>query len=691
MKIQTALIVLILAVLLSACNNPIVIPANVAVTLPANQDFIVSATAPVTPGSASVPVEPSATATATATITPSPTATPTETPTLTPVPTHKSPFPAAQGTPLIDSGFQTISVDNLQLFTLVFSALESSLRHHAISADGQKLFLSSSNGTFLFNRAGEMLAHWRNIFTADFPCENCISVNSDGSRFAVITRNSGAWEAQVYDVQTDQATLALALPVEGDFNGLRNDASIAISPDNNFLAFRAGTAPLRVIDLKSGLQVLGYDRTVDGIRFTPDGLKFIIHSGQELLFYDTSTWKLPGNLLLPRADTPFSISPNGQLLAIAMPTKIRAYSLENLQIKREINVPPGNANTRQWEIAFADDKTLNGYGLRWDTLHTSATVDNGQWDLDTGNVIRFDTTTEPSPDALAALWGAALPLPAAKGDLEAGKTAYQAFRFISDGFLLVNSPHSACWMKLFTAETTCFKDPDHILFASDGNTLKEVLDISSTSLVDRSEALVIQVGAYRIAAINRSGEWALIDTGSSTDLYTKGKKLPQESVKGLLQGFAENQQLIVFSAREKENTFTITVVEKATGNGIYQKKDNFLYKPLLMTADGTIYYLQNELDRNQTVLNVIEPVNHQISEVTRLALPAEPVSMTLSSTGLFAIGQKDGSVLVMNRDGGQSASFQAATSAIDRLAFSPDGRFLAVASAEGVRVFAVLP
>ncbi|MCX6065661.1 MAG: hypothetical protein NT121_07895, partial [Chloroflexi bacterium] len=160
---------------------------------------------------------------------------------------------------------------------------------------------------------------------------------------------------------------------------------------------------------------------------------------------------------------------------------------------------------------------------------------------------------------------------------------------------------------------------------------------------------------------------------------------------GLLQGFAENQQLIVFSAREKENTFTITVVEKATGNGIYQKKDNFLYKPLLMTADGTIYYLQNELDRNQTVLNVIEPVNHQISEVTRLALPAEPVSMTLSSTGLFAIGQKDGSVLVMNRDGGQSASFQAATSAIDRLAFSPDGRFLAVASAEGVRVFAVLP
>jgi hypothetical protein len=133
------------------------------------------------------------------------------------------------------------------------------------------------------------------------------------------------------------------------------------------------------------------------------------------------------------------------------------------------------------------------------------------------------------------------------------------------------------------------------------------------------------------------------------------------------------------------------VVDKKTGNYIYQRKDNFLYRPLLMTAAGSIYYMQNELGQNQTVLNVIDPKTQQITEITRLALPSVPQTLTLSTTGLFAIGQKDGSVLVLTLDGGQSASFQAANSPIDALSFSLDGRYLAVASADGISVYAVLP
>jgi WD40 repeat protein len=45
----------------------------------------------------------------------------------------------------------------------------------------------------------------------------------------------------------------------------------------------------------------------------------------------------------------------------------------------------------------------------------------------------------------------------------------------------------------------------------------------------------------------------------------------------------------------------------------------------------------------------------------------------------------------MTLDGSQNMTFQGATSSIGGLSFNPSGKFLAVASEEGVRVFAVLP
>lgn len=693
MKIGHVIFALISLAILSACGGPIVIPADLPVTWPPNQNFVISATIPPTAGPSETPAPTSDLPTVTLTPTLTATSTPSLTPTRTPVPTRTLPYPVSQSTPVIDLGFQLIHTDNIPQLTTIYTALEAAPRHSAISADGQKLFIATSSGLFLFNRQGEMLAHWKNIFTAEIPCEACLSVNRDGSRLAVITRNAGKWEAQVYDIQGSNASLVLALPVDYTFKNNRNEASIAISPDNTYLAFSAGSVTLRVLNLETKLPVLNYDRPVDGVTFTPDGTYLIIHGGRELLFYNTQTWKRPtNNLLLPREDTPFVVSPTGKLLAIALPTKMRVYAIETLQVTREINVPPSNADTREWQITFVDDKTLSGYAIRWEnSIHTQATVETGQWDLETGETLRFETVANTLPDALASLWGTALPLASNKGDLEPGIYDYNAFRFVGDWMLLVNSPHSACWLKLATGETTCFKDPDHVLFATDGTANKEVIGQYNTDLQDRSGATIIQVGTAHFEAINRTGEWALINSGSGTNLYTKGKKLPQESVKGNLQGFSENANLIVISTLEKENTFYLTVIDKATGNTVFQKKTNFLLKPILMAADGTVYYLQRDLDKNLTIINVIDPKDYNVRELTRLFLPAEPRTMTLSTTGLFAIGQKDGSVLVMLQDGSQTVSFQAATSYINELAFNPTGNFLAVASKEGIRVFAVLP
>ncbi len=681
---------LLVLVALSACERPIVIPANVAVTLPPNQNFIISATVPVTPPTAGPSLTPTLEPTATLTPTPTPTLTPT--PTWTPVPTHKSPFPAAQGTPIIDFGFQTITFENLPQLTPIFAALESTPRHFALSGDRQKLFLSTSTGLFVFNRQGEVLAHWKDVFTLPIACESCLSVNRDGSRLALMTRHAGTWEAQVYDVQGETLTPVFALPVEPVYQGQRNEASIAISPDNNFLAFKAGPGTLRVIDLASKLQVLGYNRQVDGISFTPDGTYFIIHGARELLFYQVSNWVRPANnLLLPREDAPYTLSPSGKLLAVALSTRMRVYSVEKLQIIREINVPPSNIDNRLWQIDFKDDLVLRGYAVRPGTAPENPTVETGEWEVETGKTLGFETTPNVVPDALTWFWGQKLTLPANKGDLEAGDPGFLALRFISDTMFLVNNPHTACWFKIFTGETTCFKDPDHRLFATDGNTYTETLSEKASLLQDRGGVTIFNIGPYRFQVVSRTGEWAVIESGKGVNVYVKGKNFPQESVKGSFQGFAENANQIALNTLEKENSFTLTIIDKKTGDALYQKKDNFLYPPLLMTVDGTVYYLQRDLDQNQTILNYLDPETHKLNEYTRISLPAEPKVLALSNNGLFAIGQVDGSVLVMLKDGGQQTTIQAATSAIQGLAFSPNGHFLAVASAEGLQIFSILP
>jgi WD40 repeat protein len=700
MKIGQVLFVCVLIGILAACSGPVVIPADLPVTWPANQNFVISATVPppatptVGPGT---PLPPTWTLTPTPTLTPTFTPSPTLTPTSTwtPVPTHKSQFPAAQNTPIVDMGFQEISLENLPKLTAVFEGLESTPRHAAMSRDGQKLFLTSSTGLFVFDRAGTILAHWKNIFTAKIACESCISINRDGSRLAVMTRNAGKWEAQVYDVAGDQATLRMALPVSYNFANASDEASIAISPDGKFLAFGAETAPLRVLDLETKLQLLSYNRRVDGVIFTPDSANLIIHGGKELLFYSTQSWKYPvNNLLLPREDTPYTLSPNSKLLAIALPTKMRIYSIEQiekLQNIREINVLPLNALTREWQIAFRDDKTLFGYAIRWNTNHIDATVDTGEWDIESGATLRLDTVTNTVPAVLSTFWGAPLTLPIDKGNLEPGAQEFNAFRFGTDWMLLINTPHSSCWFKLDTAEATCAKDPDHILFATDGGVLKQVIEKYNTSLQDQAGKTIIQVGPRRFVAVNRTGEWALIDTGKGTDLYTKGKKLPQESIEGNLQAFSENAKLIVITTLAKENTYFVTLIDKSTGNATFQDKNNFMLKPLLMALNGNTYYFQRDVEKNQTIIKVVDPTTHETSELTRISLPTEPKAVTLSSTDLFAIGLKDGSVVVMTKDGTQTATFQAATSSISGLSFNPSGHFLAVASEEGIRVFAVLP
>ena len=223
---------------------------------------------------------------------------------------------------------------------------------------------------------------------------------------------------------------------------------------------------------------------------------------------------------------------------------------------------------------------------------------------------------------------------------------------------------------------------------------KEIVNENRTLLQSwRGETILDVFGDYRVRALDRSGAWVLINVrGEAADLYGKNKTLPEESVGGALQGFTESRSLLAYTTQQKSKTYVITVIDKTSGQTLAQKKDDFLYQPLLLNKAGALLLLKRDLDKGLVIVNRLEPPNYLAKEVTRLSFPAEITLMAFSTQeDLLAFALSDGSVVVYSADFGASATFQAFDGPVTALAFSPDDRYLAAASREGFKVFVVRP
>lgn len=642
------------------------------------------------------PGTPTPTATITPTIPPPPTdiPTPTLTPTITRTPsltpTPRVYAPAAAGTQVIDMGFPPIELETIPQLTPVWQAMKPVIRQAVSSGDGQKLFISTSNGLFVFDKSGAQLAHWRDIFTRATPCKNCLTVNQDGSLFAVLTRNAGRWEAQVYEVQDFKwKVLRLNIPLEASYRGQENEGLVILSPDGGFLAYAAGDSTLRVFNLQNGRQVLSSDKPLRDLQFSANSALFAVRDGRSLLVYDTKTWT-PTTLLLPANDTPFALSPDARSLALTFSNRLRIYSVEGFKITREVTQPGGRA--RQWELSFVDGSTLQGVNIAWNANLTRATVTTAAWDIQSGDNLRLDTIETDSLSPLPPSWQQEFALEDSTNDLAVGE--YNGFRYISSEMLLVSTANGVCWLKFFVGEQNCFEDAENTMFSSDTIAFKEIVKDNRTILQNwRGETILDVFGDYRVKAVDRSGEWVLIDVrGAAADLYAKGRPRASESVGGAFQAFAETRTLFAYTTQQRSRTFVITVFEKASGKTLAQKRDVFLLNPLLMNRQGALMLLKRDLDKGLTIVQMMEPPRYDISEVKRLSFQAEIVMMTYSTReDLLAFALTDGSVVVYSPDFELRETFQAFDSPVTALAFSPDDRFLAAASREGMKVFVVRP
>lgn len=692
---RTFLVVLVSMLLLVGCQAlPLPLPQAEPPALPATEtptinpaippEYLTEAALPRTipPPPTDIPTE-----------TPSPTVTPSLTPTFTPSPTRtpRVIVPAAAGTQVIDFGYQPIDLPGVPRLIPIWQAMRPVIRQAVPSGDGQKLFVSTANGLFVFDRSGALLAHWRDVFTTSLACSTCLSVNRDGGLFAVLTRNAGRWEAQVYEVRDVKfKALRLSIPLETAYRERENEGVVLLSPDGVFLAYAAGNAPLRVFDLTSGRQVLTSEKPLRSLQFSGDGARFAVRDGRNLLLYDTKTWAKPATLLLPAGDTPFALSPDARLLAITFANRLRVYQTETLKPVREVTMPDGKA--RQWQLTFVHENTLRGLSVTWNATRTRATVVLAEWQPLSGQNLRFETSETDALSPFPADWPAQLPFEDSSSGMGLGE--YHAFRFITAETLLVGAPNTVCWLKILSGEQNCVSDPANRLFTTDSIALKEIVQEKRTLLQTwRGEPLLDVFGDYRVRAVDRSGEWILIDVrGAAADLYARGRPRASESVGGAFQAFAENRALFAYTTQQRNRTFVITIFDKTSGKTIAQQRDVFLFSPLVMNRQGTLFLLKRDLDKGLTIVQSMQPPRYDLREVKRLNFQAGVLAMAFSTQeNLLAFALADGSVAVYSADLELREFFQAFDSPVLALAFSPDDRFLAAASAEGIRVFAVRP
>ena len=79
------------------------------------------------------------------------------------------------------------------------------------------------------------------------------------------------------------------------------------------------------------------------------------------------------------------------------------------------------------------------------------------------------------------------------------------------------------------------------------------------------------------------------------------------------------------------------MINKRTLETTYQKKVDFILKPLAIGNDNRVYFVQQDVGQQKFVLKAISAINFAITNVGLVSLPAEPevVAVSDSKGGIY--------------------------------------------------------
>ncbi len=623
-----------------------------------------------------------------------PTITPSITPTITPLPTLRSPYPVGPGTPLPDAGFPRIGVSNTNWLTRVFNYSKNPRRAILITPDEQKILLANAESLSLYAVSGELIADWPEIQMADVQCDSCLAVNHDASRFAVALREKGQWFIKVYAIDSNQLSLLRSIPAPEAIALDTNPVQVALAPFDELLAYRFGKQPLTLINYFSAESLLEYNGPSQSIAISAGGQYLIARRERDLIYWDIYNLAAATRTLsLGSPNAAFLFSRGGEYAVVFAGSKIRFYYTFPLRLAGEVDIPQARGRQVDWQVATESDESfIYATGLYWDDAAETYQAIQGRWEFWARETLSITVAPTNQTDAFDALWGLNFPSSESTSLESLNLQDLRAARFFSPDSLFVSAQNTICFIRLNSAETDCKTYEAERIHTSEGPVFREIQEDGKISLLNPVGEILFETGSQPIYWVNRSGDFILLDNrGSTTDLYRKGQRLPVESAPGIFQSVSENLTHIAFLTRQANGVSYITLVEKATGKTIFQKRDTLLANVLELTVDGRIFYLRETYSGETVDVWIIDPQSSEAQPLFQVEIAAPITAFTLAPTNLAALGMQDGSILLLALDSLIYETYQALQTPVTALAFSPDGRYLAVTGRELLSVFAVLP
>ena len=476
------------------------------------------------------------------------------------------------------------------------------------------------------------------------------------ARHTATVAQAGRLAAQSREVAAEQPDLGLLLALEAG----RLDDSVD-----------SRSALLGALEHGSRIRVWlqGFDSPVNHAAFSPNGRLLATVTQDEVTLWDTTTWRSTGPPLRSSQGgwEGVDFSPDGSMLAIAgVEGRVELWDVA-ARAKRQELTDPAAASADEPALAavhFSPDGSVVAAGGQ-EANHVTL------WDLATGRVIGQPITTNPpgtggahsisfSPDSkriavpgaggTVGIWevatGRRLGKPLVVGDVDV-----EAAIFADEGRTLIASDDSGAVSTLDVASGRAIGPP-----LSVGNQVADSLDVSPDGRL--------------LAAASFDGAVFVWDRPTGTPFGTplRADASPVNDVV-----FSPDGRTVVSSHVRSAVVWDMTA-SRATGTPL--GRPTALITDVAFTEDGR-WLVAGQLDGDTTVY---EAETRRVAR--RIDGDAVVSAVAVHPDGkLVAVGTVDGQVRLLDRQTGDvpGSSLDVGRGAVWRMAFSPDGRLLAVA------------